>query len=51
MSELPGMVKSRDVLSDVSVSMAFICLLHLANEKGLEIKDNKSTLTSLTIVV
>lgn len=35
-------------LSDVSVHMCFICLLHLANEKGLVIKA-KEDLKTLTI--
>lgn len=35
-------------LSDVSVHMCFICLLHLANEKGLVIKA-KEDLRTLTI--
>lgn len=35
-------------LSDVSVHMCFICLLHLANEKGLVIKAQED-LKTLTI--
>ena len=38
-------------LEDVSVHMCFICLLHLANEKGLVVKahDDLKTLTISTV--
>ena len=36
-------------LADISTSFCFICLLHLANEKGLKIEGN-GTLDELTIV-
>jgi condensin complex subunit 2 len=35
-------------LEDVSVHMCFICLLHLANEKGLVVRAHED-LTTLTI--
>ena len=36
-------------LADISTSFCFICLLHLANEKGLKIEGN-STLDELSII-
>ena len=36
-------------LADISTSFCFICLLHLANEKGLKIEGN-SSLDELSIV-
>ena len=36
-------------LADISTSFCFICLLHLANEKGLKIKGN-NTLDELSII-
>jgi condensin complex subunit 2 len=36
-------------LADISTSFCFICLLHLANEKGLKIEGN-NTLDELSIV-
>ncbi|KAK9369397.1 condensin complex subunit 2/barren [Lipomyces kononenkoae] len=35
-------------MADISTSFCFICLLHLANEKGLDIKNNEN-FTDLTI--
>ena len=35
-------------MTDISTSFCFICLLHLANEKGLVIEDNEDN-TELTI--
>jgi condensin complex subunit 2 len=32
-----------DKLSDISTSFCFICLLHLANERGLKIEPGKDT--------
>jgi len=36
-------------LADISTSFCFICLLHLANEKGLKIEGNNS-LDELSII-
>ena len=36
-------------LADISTSFCFICLLHLANEKGLKIEGN-SALNELSII-
>ena len=36
-------------LADISTSFCFICLLHLANEKGLKIEGN-NTLDDLSII-
>ena len=36
-------------LADISTSFCFICLLHLANEKGLKI-EGSNTLDELTII-
>jgi len=36
-------------LADISTSFCFICLLHLANEKGLKI-EGSNTLDELSIV-
>jgi condensin complex subunit 2 len=41
-------VYPKQVMSDISTSYCFICLLHLANEKGLVIKKEEG-LTELTI--
>jgi len=37
---LPSALSNSSFKSEVSVPFCFICLLHLANEKGLEIKHN-----------
>jgi len=42
-------VYPQQALADISTSFCFICLLHLANEKGLKIEGN-SALDELTIV-
>ena len=43
-------VYPEDKMKDISVSFCFICLLHLANEKGLEIQpDQQSDMTELII--
>lgn len=41
-------VYPKPVMDDISTSFCFICLLHLANEKGLVI-ENTEQLTDLTI--
>ena len=41
-------VYPKQVMSDISTSYCFICLLHLANEKGLVI-EKEDGLTELTI--
>lgn len=41
-------VYSAPVMDDISTSFCFICLLHLANEKGLVI-ENTTELTDLSI--
>lgn len=41
-------VYPKQVMSDISTSYCFICLLHLANEKGLVIEKEEG-LTELTI--
>lgn len=41
-------VYPKQALDDISTSFCFICLLHLANEKGLEITKDPE-LTELTI--
>lgn len=41
-------VYPRQAMEDISTSYCFICLLHLANEKGLVI-DNEPGFTELTI--
>ncbi|KAK9457244.1 condensin complex subunit 2/barren [Dipodascopsis uninucleata] len=38
----------KQAMADISTSFCFICVLHLANEKGLEIQNN-SSFTDLTI--
>src|SRR5271168_1013003 len=43
-------VYPKQVMSDISTSYCFICLLHLANEKGLVI-ENQEGLTDLSIKV
>lgn len=40
-----------EVMKNVNVPFAFICLLHLANEKGLEISQEKDNLTELFIQI
>ncbi len=42
-------VYPKQVMSDISTSYCFICLLHLANEKGLVI-EKEDGLTELTIM-
>jgi len=42
-------VYPQQALADISTSFCFICLLHLANEKGLKIEGN-TVLDELTIV-
>jgi condensin complex subunit 2 len=42
-------VYQEKALADISTSFCFICLLHLANEKGLKIEGN-SSLDELSIV-
>jgi len=42
-------VYPQQALADISTSFCFICLLHLANEKGLKIEGN-TALDELTIV-
>ena len=42
-------VYSEKTLADISTSFCFICLLHLANEKGLKI-EGSNTLDELSIV-
>lgn len=37
-------------MADISTSYCFICLLHLANEKGLEIVNDDDDLTDLGIM-
>jgi hypothetical protein len=39
----------KEALPDISVPFCFICLLHLANEKGLSIEQTKGNLTELYI--
>ena len=34
-------VYPKQAMADISTSFCFICLLHLANEKGLELEDEK----------
>jgi condensin complex subunit 2 len=41
-------VYPKQAMSEISTSYCFICLLHLANEKGLTIESNQ-TLTELDI--
>ena len=41
-------VYPKQAMADISTSYCFICLLHLANEKGLEIA-NDTQLTDLNI--
>lgn len=41
-------VYPKQALDDISTSFCFICLLHLANEKGLEI-EKEPELTELMI--
>lgn len=41
-------VYSKPVMDDISTSFCFICLLHLANEKGLVI-ENTTEFTDLSI--
>ena len=41
-------VYSKQAMDDISTSYCFICLLHLANEKGLSI-DNEPGLEELSI--
>ena len=41
-------VYPKQAMADISTSYCFICVLHLANEKGLVIKGNE-TLTDLEI--
>ena len=41
-------VYPKQTLDDISTSYCFICLLHLANEKGLNI-DNEAGLEELSI--
>ena len=36
-------------MSDISTSYCFICLLHLANEKGLVVEEEGGTLQELVI--
>ncbi|KAG4305649.1 hypothetical protein PORY_001205 [Pneumocystis oryctolagi] len=43
-------VYSKKEMDDISTSFCFICLLHLANEKGLIIENNED-LTELTIML
>lgn len=40
---------SPETLKDISVPYCFICLLHLANEKGLQLKQEKGKLNELII--
>jgi condensin complex subunit 2 len=42
-------VYAEKALADISTSFCFICLLHLANEKGLKIEGNR-TLDELSII-
>jgi condensin complex subunit 2 len=42
-------VYSEQAMADISTSYCFICLLHLANEKGLEIVNDAGRLTELNI--
>jgi condensin complex subunit 2 len=41
-------VYPKQTMSDISTAYCFICLLHLANEKGLVI-DNEENFENLTI--
>jgi condensin complex subunit 2 len=41
-------VYPKQAMADISTSYCFICVLHLANEKGLEIR-NEDQWTDLTI--
>jgi len=43
------MVYPKQAMADISTSYCFICLLHLANEKGLVI-NNQENFTDLTIM-
>lgn len=43
-------IYSEKEMADISISFCFICLLHLANEKGLIIENNES-LTELKIML
>ncbi|KAG5437526.1 hypothetical protein PCANB_000954 [Pneumocystis canis] len=43
-------IYSEKEMADISISFCFICLLHLANEKGLVIENNES-LTELKIML
>lgn len=43
-------IYSERAMADISISFCFICLLHLANEKGLIIENNES-LTELKIML
>jgi len=40
---------AKDALPNISVPFCFICLLHLANEKGLSIEQEKGNLQELSI--
>ncbi len=42
-------VYSEKTMSDISTSYCFICLLHLANEKGLVVSDEGQGLTELLV--
>lgn len=50
LTSIPSRITAVDQLSQVSVPFCFICLLHLANEKELELQqDPQDMLSSLTI--
>jgi condensin complex subunit 2 len=42
-------VYPQKVMSDISTSYCFICLLHLANEKGLVVEESGGSLQELII--
>jgi len=48
LDKLPSNI-SQEALPNISVPYCFICLLHLANEKGLNIAQEKNNLTELFI--
>eukprot|EP01113_Clastostelium_recurvatum_P036352 TRINITY_DN5166_c1_g1_i2.p1 TRINITY_DN5166_c1_g1~~TRINITY_DN5166_c1_g1_i2.p1 ORF type:complete len:739 (+),score=173.72 TRINITY_DN5166_c1_g1_i2:319-2217(+) len=46
--DMLGGIKAQPAIGEVSVAMCFICLLHLANEKGLELK--QTSMDNLSIL-
>uniref|UniRef100_A0A7S0UMP5 Condensin complex subunit 2 n=1 Tax=Polytomella parva TaxID=51329 RepID=A0A7S0UMP5_9CHLO len=50
LNEFPTHFGGGAMLNDVSVHLGFICLLHVANEKGLTLISDRSSLGELDII-